>query len=244
MTVTALRAIFFDLDDTLFSTSEFAKRARRNAVQAMVRHGLRVDAEDAYQELQEVIAEFSSNYPSHLDKLLVRMPDEYSTGVNPAVLVAAGVIAYHETKSQELRPFEDVMRNLRLLSRTDLILGVITAGLEIKQAEKIIRLGLYPFFDPRAIFISDQIGISKPNVKLYATACQQLDLAPETVMYVGDNPTQDIDPCNRLGMISVRSRRDTRYGRAEGATQPRYEIASFDDLSRIAREDFGIIVPE
>jgi FMN phosphatase YigB (HAD superfamily) len=30
-----LKAIFFDIDDTLFSTSEFANKARENAVEAM-----------------------------------------------------------------------------------------------------------------------------------------------------------------------------------------------------------------
>ena len=33
-----LRAILFDIDDTLFSTTGFARKARRNAVRAMVDH--------------------------------------------------------------------------------------------------------------------------------------------------------------------------------------------------------------
>ena len=33
-----LKAIFFDIDDTLYSTSEFAATARRNAMEAMIEH--------------------------------------------------------------------------------------------------------------------------------------------------------------------------------------------------------------
>ncbi len=237
-----LHAILFDLDDTLFSTSDFAERARRNAVQGMVLHGLRMPPEDALKELHEVIGEFTSNYPSHFNKLLLRIPPDRFAGVNPAIIVAAGVIAYHETKSEELRPFDDVIRALERLSKTHLLLGIISAGLEIKQAEKILRLGIYPYLDPRGIFISDQIGISKPNVKLYQMACDQLELDPRHVMYVGDNPTQDIDPCNRLGMITVRSRRDTRLRDAEGKTKPDYEIDSFDTLVQILIDDFELQV--
>ena len=40
----SLKAIFFDIDDTLFSTTEFADRARRGAVDAMRRYGLRLPA--------------------------------------------------------------------------------------------------------------------------------------------------------------------------------------------------------
>ena len=56
----------------------------------------------------------------------------------------------------------------------------------MKQAEKLVRLGLVPFLDPKAIFISDQVGISKPNPKLYAVALRELGLEPAEVMYVGD----------------------------------------------------------
>ena len=62
------QAIFFDIDDTLFSTTVFADKARRAAIDAMVRCGLRADRNDALRELDEVIAEFSSNYGGHFDK--------------------------------------------------------------------------------------------------------------------------------------------------------------------------------
>jgi hypothetical protein len=56
-----LRALFLDIDDTLYSTSEFAAAARRAALDAMIRHGLRISLDDAVAELAEVIAEFGSN---------------------------------------------------------------------------------------------------------------------------------------------------------------------------------------
>jgi putative hydrolase of the HAD superfamily len=239
-----LQAILFDIDDTLFSTSEFAERARRSAIKNMIRHGLRMDEEAACRELGEVIAEFSSNYSSHFDKLLSRIPRErHWADCNPAILVAAGVIGYHETKSRALEPFPEVARVLRALRAAGLTLGVVSAGLQIKQCEKLIRLGLYPHFDPRAIFISDQIGIGKPNPKLWSTACTQLKVEPRRTMYVGDNPALDIDPCNQLGIVTVRIRRGTRHRAAEGSTPPRYEITSFDELPPILARDFGVSFP-
>ncbi len=38
-----LDAIFFDIDDTLFSTSVFADKARRAAIDAMIQAGLSAD---------------------------------------------------------------------------------------------------------------------------------------------------------------------------------------------------------
>ena len=240
-----LSAILFDLDDTLFSTSDFAERARHNAIRTMIAHGLRMDEEQAYRELGEVIAEFSSNYGNHFDKLLSRLPRERCwPGINPAILIAAGVIGYHETKSLELRPFDDVPRLLRRLAKAPLILGIVSAGLQIKQCEKLIRLGLLPYFRSDAIFISEQIGIGKPNPKLWTTACAALEVDPRNVMYVGDNPVQDIDPCNRLGMTTVRSRRGTRHDDAAGSSAASYEIRSFDELALILTRDFGLTLAD
>jgi putative hydrolase of the HAD superfamily len=237
-----LKAVFFDIDDTLFSTTEFAAKARKESIRQMIRFGLKVSEKDALYELKETIHEFSTNYSSHFDKLLNRFPKESSDQVNPAILVAAGVVGYHQTKFKELKPYPDVVEVLKALSRTSLVLGIITAGLAVKQAEKLVRLDLYRFLHPQAIFISDQIGISKPNVKLYQKACQSMNLDPGEVMYIGDNPANDIDPTNQLGMITVRNRRATQHGFTEGKTQPDYEIHDFYDLLAILKRDFGVNV--
>jgi putative hydrolase of the HAD superfamily len=242
MAENVLRAIFFDIDDTLFSTSEFAEKARRNSIREMTRNGLKMDPEEALKELNEVITEFSSNYSHHFDKLLKRVPTTLYAGLNPAILIAAAVVGYHNTK-KELTPYPDVVEAFEILSKTDLILGIITAGLEIKQAEKLVRLGLVKYLTPTAIFISDQIGISKPNVKLYKTACSSLGLDPRTVMYIGDNPTNDIDPPNRLGMVTVRDLRSTRRRDLKGETDPRYEINNFHELLDIIERDFHMVLP-
>ncbi len=239
-----LRAVFFDIDGTFFSTKEFAERARTAAIDAMIRTGVRLTPEELAQELNEVIREFSSNYDGHFDKLLLRIPRRVYKGINPAMIVAAGVVAYHETKFRYLEPYEDAFEVLRRLARTDLVRGIITEGLEIKQAEKLIRLRLDSFLTRQAIFISHQLGISKTNVKLYQRACSDLNLKPSECMYVGDNPLTDIDPPNKIGMITVRMRREGRYQDLEGETAPDYDIQNFWDLLEILREKHGVKVPE
>jgi HAD superfamily hydrolase (TIGR01549 family) len=208
----------------------------------MIRVGLKLPEDLLLRELNEVITEFSSNYGSHFDKLLVRIPPESYEGLNPTVLVAAAVAAYHDTKFKQLRPYSDVKESLEQLSKTGLILGIITAGPPVKQAEKLVRLGILPYINQTAIFISEQIGISKPNVKLYRWACTKTGVVPGEAMYIGDNPVNDIDPPNRIGMITVRNRRSGKYSGIEGETKPHYEIQDFCELLNILRLDFGVEV--
>ena len=238
-----LKAILFDVDDTLFSTTQFAALARQRAVEAMVRQGLRMPVAEVKRELNEVISEFTSNYGMHFDKLLLRLPPASYAGVNRALIIAAGIMAYHATKA-ELAAFPDVLPFLRRVhEQGDVVLGVITHGLEYKQAEKLLLLKVIPYLNPAAIFISDQVGISKPNPKLYQRACAALGLDPREVMYVGDNPLHDVDPVNAVGMIPVRLHRDNRFAGVTGASKARYEIRSFDELVPVLEKDFGLVLP-
>lgn len=235
-----LDAIFFDIDDTLFSTSVFAEHARHAAITAMLQAGLTATHEDAMRELMEVIAEFSSNYGSHFDKVLDRLGPEATAGHNRAVIVAAGVVAYHDTKWRELRVHEEIPDVLRWLAGTTLVRGVISAGITVKQAEKLVRLGVLEFLTPAAIFFTDQVGFSKPNPRLYRRVLRRLSLEPQRCMYVGDNPTHDIDPCNQDGWHTVRVRRSGRHSKDEGATKADYEIRTFTELRELLVRDFSL----
>jgi len=236
-----LSAIFFDIDDTMYSTSSFAKTARLNSIHAMIRAGLNLDAERLYDELMEVINEFGANYKDHFGKLLIRLPSKSYNSINPAILIATAICAYHKTKSKYLRPYEDVAAVIEQFYHTNLVLGVISSGLEIKQAEKLVRLKLLRFIRPDAIFITDQIGIGKTNSKLYNLACENLKLKPHECIYVGDNPLHDVDPPNEIKMITVLSKRGGKYSNVLGKTEPKYVIRDMWELKDIVKNDFSIV---
>jgi putative hydrolase of the HAD superfamily len=240
--LTRLKAVLFDIDDTLFPTTEFARRARRNAVRAMIDAGLDLPEEPVVAELEEVIGEFSSNYEHHYDKLVRRLRLEGLTRRRTALIVAAGVAAYHDTKMREIAPFEDVPPLLGDLRDAGVRLGVITHGWSVKQAEKLVRLGLIPFLEPNAIFISDELGISKPNPKLYAIALEEMGLFGEEAMYVGDSPEHDIAPPQSLGMIAVWASRAARRTPEETGIEPDHEVGDFAALRSLLREQYQIAV--
>ena len=234
-----LRAVLFDIDDTLFPTSTFADRARRRAVDAMVHAGLQVEADAAYAELQEVVREFSSNYGHHFDKLVLRLGGRLRDGVHPAIVIASGVCAYHATK-EHIKPFPDAVRVLSALSGTDLLRGVITNGLTIKQAEKLVRLGLESAFSPGAIFISEEIGVAKPHPKIFLIACESLGVEPQETLYVGDRPAQDLDPAHEAGIRTCLRRGGGKHGDTPAKHTPDFVVDRLDELVPILAERFDV----
>jgi FMN phosphatase YigB (HAD superfamily) len=69
-----------------------------------------------------------------------------------------------------------------------------------------------------------------------------MDLEPAEAIYVGDNPVNDIDPPNSIGMTTIQFKGCGKYAQAKGCTQPTYEIARHLELAGILERDFAIRV--
>ena len=235
-----LSAIYFDIDDTLYSTTSFSEKARANAIHHMILAGLKITQEECLKSLNEVISEFPKNYEMHFNKLLTRLGEHTYKNINPNIIIAAGVVGYHETKYRELVIYKDADEVLKKLNSSSLKLGIITAGLITKQAEKIVRLGVNRYIDNSLVFITDECGYAKTNPKFYELAVKRLNLPASEIMYVGDNPISDIDTSNAAGMISVLVKRGGKHSKEESKTPPAFVIQNFWDLLNIIQENFEI----
>ena len=233
----ALKAIFLDIDNTLFATTKFASQARVNGLKAMIQHGLKGDLDDLNNQLAEIVKEFGSNDSGHYKKLLKRLPAGSLSNHNPAILEAAGIVGYSQTKFRHYTPHEDVQEVLKTLAATDLTLGVLTNGRTLKQAEKLVRLGILPYLNPEAIFISEQAGIAKPSHRIFNMILEKFNFKAEEVMMVGDNPEMDILPAQQLGWISVQNCRNIDASRKVDTD---YHINNFWDLLEIIKADFDV----
>ena len=95
-----IKHIFFDIDDTLLPTTEFAERARKNAILAMIRMGLNQKPEKLYKLLINIIKQKGTNYPNHFNELCNKL----KIRKNKAKYTAAAVMSYHSTK-QSILPY-------------------------------------------------------------------------------------------------------------------------------------------
>ncbi|EKQ50611.1 MAG: haloacid dehalogenase superfamily enzyme, subfamily IA,HAD hydrolase, subfamily IA [Methanobacterium sp. Maddingley MBC34] len=191
-----IKAVFFDIDDTLYDTSGFAKLARKAALKAMIDAGLPLSQQEAYVLLREIIKEKGSNYDKHFNILTKRVMGEE----NP-LLIALGMITYHNVKFALLRLFPDTMSTLIYLKKSNYQMGVISNGLTIKQWEKLIRLGLYHFFDE--VVTSQEAKSEKPDRKIFQLALERMGCQAEESIMVGNKFSEDILGATKAGMSAI-----------------------------------------
>ena len=235
-----LDVIFIDIDDTLFATTDFVSGARRDALQSMIDRGLNADIDDLLAELELVVAEFGSNHDHHYDFLLKRLPVEVTQNVNIDLMVVAGVIAYHNAKWKHLH-IGDADRQLLLdIKSSGIRLGVISSGLVRKQIEKILRLEIDKYIDPKLIFITHSVGVAKSNVQLYESAIAATGCEPSRIMHVGDHPYHDIDTANAAGMVTVWVNGGGKHSVNEPRTSPAFKISCFAELREVLVNNYGL----
>jgi FMN phosphatase YigB (HAD superfamily) len=85
------------------------------------------------------------------------------------------------------------------------------------------------------VVTSEQAEAIKPNPAIFAYLARKMDVAPENVLYAGDNPIPDVLGPHRAGMVSAWVNRN-------GARKPR-NVPQPDVRVRSLEELAGLLVP-
>ncbi len=190
------KAVFFDIDDTLYDTSGFASLARKAAINVMIDAGLPLSSDEAYKLLRQIIKEKGSNYDKHFNILTKQV-----FGEEKPLLIALGMITYHNVKFALLRLFPETMSTLIYLKSQGYHLGVISNGITIKQWEKLIRLGLHHFFDE--VITSEEVGVAKPDERIFQQALDKMGCKARNSIMIGNKFSEDIIGAINIGMDAI-----------------------------------------
>jgi putative hydrolase of the HAD superfamily len=181
-----VRAIFFDIDDTLFPTSEFAARARKNAAIAMVGAGLDAKTSAVLAAIEKEVRIHGSNYERHFDHVCSKFRCK-----NRERAIAAGIVAYHNAKLR-MKPYSDAAKTLAQLRKRGYKLYAASEGRPIKQWDKLIRLGLSQHF-------SKAFVTSRKSKAFYVSLAKAVGCKPHECLMVGNRHDKDIRPAKQAG---------------------------------------------
>jgi putative hydrolase of the HAD superfamily len=102
------------------------------------------------------------------------------------------------------------------------------------QEHKLRTLGVRDRFE--TVLCAAELGVSKPDARAFRAACDALGLAPHQVAYVGDHPEIDGRGAAEAGLLSVWICRDGALTSSDAVTGP-HRIASLAELPAILLAD-------
>jgi putative hydrolase of the HAD superfamily len=107
---------------------------------------------------------------------------------------------YRGVSRRRLRLYPHARRVLDVL-RTRFPLAVVTDGQSAYARAELHQVGLLGYFDP--IIVSGDHGYRKPDRRLFQAAAAGMQIAPEHVLYVGNDMYRDIYGAREAGMATV-----------------------------------------
>ena len=194
-----VKAVLWDLDDTLYSRIDAARRTYPN----MFRTHLYQDRDDAFIEaaadfMIEHLVRDSMIHESTFEALFQAFPPNKDFCLKDCQEYYFDHIHEHAIAGAEQVA---VVKKLRELGIKTAIVTNVAADRFTFQRNKIDALGLTPLFD--VIVLSGEVGVHKPDLRVFNHATRQLGVANEDCVFVGDNPDADIVGALGAGMEAV-----------------------------------------
>ena len=217
-----IKAVVFDLDDTLYPEYDYVKSGFR-AVAAELKRVCAVS--DAYGELLRLF-----------DEDREKVFDRYLAECGAAGLTAERMVEIYRNHTPDITLSDDVKQTLSSLRDKGFKLGIITDGDPTRQHAKISALGLNDSVDK--IIVTDELGgkeLRKPNSKAFELMCDAFDISTEEMLYVGDNPQKDFAVKKYLPIKTAHYLGDGLYaGEYRDGILPNVTVKSFSEIQSFA----------
>lgn len=219
-----IKAILFDLDNTLIDFMKMKRLSCEAAISAMIDAGLVMDKEKAMKLLFRLYDQHGFEDPRIFQKFLAK----YQKEVNPKVL-ASGVVAYRKVRAGFLEPYPHVVRTLMKLKEKGIKLAIVTDAPTMKAWIRLMSMKIGDYFDVVVAF-EDTMQL-KPHTLPFQEALRRLKVKPEECLMVGDRPERDVKGAQQLGMMTCFA----KYGNASaGFSGADYEIKDIEELMGVA----------
>ena len=218
-----IKAVIFDLDNTLIDFMKMKRISCDAAVTAMIGAGLNVSKEKAMKELFSLYDKHGFEekriFQIFLKKLTKKIDYE---------ILANGIVAYRRVRAGFLEPYPHVSEVLFELKRRGIKIAIVSDAPRLKAWIRLVSMKINHLFD--VVITFEDTKELKPSTKPFEIGFTKLKLKPKQCLMVGDRPERDIKGAKKLGMITCFA----RYGNSDAKeSDADYEINDIKELLEI-----------
>ena len=221
-----IKAIIFDVDNTLIDFMKMKKIAVEEAVDAMIDAGLTLPKKKALEELYKIYYKIGLEDPKIFQRFLKKM-----TGKTDYQKLAYAIVAYRQARTGFLHPYPGTKRTLIKLKEKGLKLAVVSDAPKLKAWIRLVNMRIDDFFD--VVVALEDTGRLKPSRLPFRAALKELKVKPSECLMVGDRPSRDIKGARALGIKTCFA----KYGYSGKALKKKvkadFEIGEIGELVRV-----------
>lgn len=219
-----IKAVVFDLDNTLVDFMAMKRQAIDAAISAMVDAGLNLPVDEVKARIEAIYKEWGIEFQNVFDQLLydVFRKVDYK-------ILSAGIIAYRRAREAALVPYPHVYMTMVELLKRGMKLAVVSDAPAREAWLRLCYLNFHHIFD--AVVTFDDSGERKPSPVPFRKVLELLNVRPGQSLMVGDWAERDMIGAANIGMKTVFA----RYGDTFGTVDPHadYEVSDIKELLNI-----------
>lgn len=215
-----IKAVLFDLDNTLIDFMKMKHSATEAALTAMIGAGVQLNKEEASKIIYQLYDEYGIEHQQIFQEFLIRTQKKVDHKI-----LAAGIVAYRKARTVLAEPYQGVMSTLLKLKQNGMKLAIVSDAPILQAWTRLTEMKIQDFFDVVVTF--EDTGQRKPNAQPFKKALEQLVVKPEEVLHVGDWPERDIAGAKALGIKTAFA----KYGATKPMTvKADYELNKIEDI--------------
>jgi len=216
-----IKAVVFDLDNTLVDFMKMKRRAIEEAIPAMVDAGLDITTEVANKIIDEIYKEQGIEYQQVFDEFLKRVLKKVDYKI-----LSAGIVAYRRAREASLIPYPHVYSTLNKLLKMGIKMGILSDA-PVKEAWlRLAYLNFHHIVD--AVVTFDETKVRKPEPAPFLMILDKLQVKPEEALMVGDWVERDIIGAAKVGMKTAFARYGDTFDTAKHEAD--YELNDVREL--------------
>ncbi|MBI2647557.1 TIGR02253 family HAD-type hydrolase [Candidatus Woesearchaeota archaeon] len=217
-----IKAVIFDLDNTLIDFMKMKELSCDAAISAMIDAGLNVSKNKAIEELFALYDKYGLEEKAIFQKFLKKLIRKIDYEI-----LASGIVAYRRVRAGFLEPYPHVSEVLFELKRRGIKLAIVSDAPRLKAWIRLVAMKINHFFDVVVTF--DDTKKMKPNIMPFKVTFKKLKLKPCECLMVGDRPERDIKGAKKLGMLTCFA----KYGNPKAKSNADYELNDIKELLEI-----------
>lgn len=221
-----IKAVIFDLDNTLLDFMKMKEAAVDAAVDAMIDAGLSIPKKEMMDTIYEIYWKEGIE-----DQLIFNKALNQVLGFLDYRIMASGILGYRRAKRGAMSLYPHVRYALTTLLKRGIKMMIISDAPKLEAWLRICDLGLQHYFDHVLTF--DDTGERKPSKKPFLKALEILHLQPQEVLMVGDWAERDVVGAKEVGMKTAFARYGDRFGTKNSGAD--YELGDVIEILDIVK---------